>query len=113
MDYKKIMEEIYQEIAETLGIAALRLGYCPDGMVLDSYMIMENTGWAYVNYLYEGETITIQMVKDYKETCVFFAALAAIFSFVSCGNADESRCRRFSNNLHFIEWNIRCFLCMM
>ena len=61
-------EEIYQEIAETLGIAVLRLGYCPDGMVLDSYSIAENTGWAYVNYLYEGKTISIQMAKDYKET---------------------------------------------
>ena len=61
-------EAIYQEIAETLGIAALRLGYYPDGMVLDSYVIMENTGWAHVNYLYEGEIVSIQMAKDYKET---------------------------------------------
>ena len=61
-------EEIYQEIAETLGIAALRLGYCPDGMVLDSYSIVEDTGWAYVNYLYDGEIVSIQMAKDYKET---------------------------------------------
>lgn len=60
-------ERIYQEISETLGIAALRLGYCPEGMVLDSYMIMETTGWAYVNYLYNGKTIYIQMSKNYKE----------------------------------------------
>ena len=60
-------EKIYQEIAEKLGIAALRLGYCPEEMLLDSYSIIEDTGWAYVNYLYEGETITIQMAKDYTE----------------------------------------------
>lgn len=60
-------EAIYQEIAETLGIAPMRLGYFPDGMELDSYSIAENTGWAYVNYLYEGELITIQMAKDHKE----------------------------------------------
>ena len=60
-------EKVYQEIAETLGIAVPRLGYYPDGMVLDSYMIMEGTGWAYVNYLYEGNIITVQMSKDYKE----------------------------------------------
>ena len=36
-------EVIYQEIAEKLGIAAIRLGYMPDGMVLDSYTIMEKT----------------------------------------------------------------------
>ena len=61
-------ESIYQEIAETLGIAALRLGYCPEEMVLDSYSIAENTGWAYVYYSYNGELICIQMAKDYKET---------------------------------------------
>ena len=60
-------EKIYQEIAETLGIAALRLGYYPNGMVLDSYSIAENTGWAYVNYLYEDEIVSIQMTKNYKE----------------------------------------------
>lgn len=60
-------EEIYQEISEVLGIAAIRMGYFPDGMELDSYSIIEDTGWAYVNYLYEGELITVQMAKDYKE----------------------------------------------
>ena len=60
-------EDIYQEIAETLGIAPLRLGYLPEGMELDSYSIVEDTGWAYVNYVYEGELITVQMAKDYKE----------------------------------------------
>ena len=60
-------DAIYQEISEKLGIATLRLGYFPDGMTLDSYMIMENTGWAYVHYLYAGKTITIQMAKDRSE----------------------------------------------
>lgn len=60
-------EEIYQEIAEKLGIAPMWLGYMPEGMVLDSYMLMENTGWAYVNYLYNGKTVCVQMAKENAE----------------------------------------------
>ena len=44
VDILKEEEEIYQEIADTLGIAPMRLGYKPEGMVLDSYIIMEGTG---------------------------------------------------------------------
>ena len=57
-------EAIYQEIAEKLGIAPMRLGYLPKGTVLDSYTIMENTGWVSVNYLYEDRLIYVQMAKD-------------------------------------------------
>ena len=57
-------EEIYQEIADKLGIAPLWLGYIPDSMVLDSYQIMESTGWAGVYYLYNEKVISIQMFKD-------------------------------------------------
>lgn len=57
-------EAVYQEIAEKLGIAPMRLGYKPDGMVLDSYTIAENTGWAYMHYLYNGQLICVQMAKD-------------------------------------------------
>ena len=57
VDILKEEEEIYQEIAEKLGIAPMRLGYKPEGMVLDSYVIMEETGWAYLNYLYKDATI--------------------------------------------------------
>lgn len=60
-------EEVYREIAETLGIAVPRFGYYPEGMVIDSYMIMEGTGWAYVNYLYEGKTLYIHMTKNHRE----------------------------------------------
>lgn len=60
-------EEIYQEIAEELGIAPIRFGYIPNGMELDSYMVMENTGWAYVNYLYDGMMVSVQMTKASKE----------------------------------------------
>lgn len=56
-------EEIYQEIAEELGIAPIWFGYIPEGMKLDSYTVMEGTGWAYVNYLYEGTMISVQMTK--------------------------------------------------
>lgn len=57
-------EEIYQEIADKLGIAPMWLGYLPKGMELDSYSIAENTGWAYVYYLYNDKLICIQMAKD-------------------------------------------------
>ena len=57
-------DAIYQEIAEKLGIAPMWLGYKPEGMVLDSYVVMENTGWAYLNYLYNEQLISIQMAKE-------------------------------------------------
>lgn len=60
-------EEIYQEIADKLGIAPMWLGHIPEGMELDSYMIMENTGWAYVNYLYNGDLVCLQMAKEHTE----------------------------------------------
>lgn len=60
-------EAIYQEIAEKLGIAPMRLGYMPEEMVLDSYMLMENTGWAYINYLYNGKIVSVQMAKENAE----------------------------------------------
>lgn len=55
---------IYQEIADKLGIAPMWLGYKPKGMVLDSYVIMEETGWVYLNYLYNKQVISIQMAKN-------------------------------------------------
>lgn len=61
-------EVINQEIAEKLGIVPLRLGEIPDGMMLDSYVIMEATGWAYLYYLYNGEVISVQMFRDSKES---------------------------------------------
>lgn len=57
-------EEIYQEIAETLGIVPIRFGYLPEGMTLDSYTVMEGTGGAYLYYLYEDNVISIQMTKS-------------------------------------------------
>lgn len=57
-------EEIYQEIGEKLGIAPLWLGHIPEGMVLDSYAITEDTGWAGVYYLYHEKVINVQMFKD-------------------------------------------------
>ena len=56
-------EEIYQEIADKLGIVPMRLGYFPDGMELDSYTIMEGTGWANVNYLYREKVVALKMTK--------------------------------------------------
>lgn len=61
-------EAIYQEIAEKLGIAPIRLGHIPKGMKLDSYTIMESTGWAYVNYVYNGQTVSLQMIKKSGES---------------------------------------------
>ena len=57
-------EEIYQEIAEKLGIAPMWLGYMPEGMVLDSYVIAESTGWATINYVYNDKLICLQMAKE-------------------------------------------------
>ena len=56
-------ETIYQEIAEKLGIATVRLGYMPEGMVLDSYTVMESLGWANINYLYNGNVVAIRMTR--------------------------------------------------
>ena len=64
IDILKEEEEIYQEIADKLGIAPMRLGYKPEGMVLDSYSITESTGWVYLHYLYNDRLIAIQMSKD-------------------------------------------------
>ena len=64
VDILKEEEEIYQEIAEKLGIAPMRLGYKPEGMVLDSYTIIEDTGWAYMYYLCDGKVISIQMTRE-------------------------------------------------
>ena len=60
-------EVVNQEIAEKLGIVPLRLSEVPKGMVLDSYVIMEDTGWASVNYLYNEKLISIQMFRDSRE----------------------------------------------
>ncbi len=64
VDILKEEEEIYQEIADTLGIAPMRLGYKPEGMALDSYTIMENTGWANLYYLYNDSLIAVKMAKN-------------------------------------------------
>ena len=61
-------DAVYQEIADKLGIAPMWLGYKPKGMVLDSYTIIEDTGWVSVNYLHEEKLITVQMVKRSKES---------------------------------------------
>ena len=57
-------EAVNQEIAEKLGIVPLWLGEVPDGMVLDRYVVMEDTGWACVFYLYEEQLISIKMFRD-------------------------------------------------
>ena len=61
-------EAINQEIAEKLGIVPLRLAEILDGMVLDSYAITEDTGWAYVNYLYKEKLVCIQMFRGSRES---------------------------------------------
>ena len=61
-------EEIYWEIGEKLGIVPMRTAGMPDGVVLDSYVIIEDTGWANINYLYDGNLICIQMAKKNKES---------------------------------------------
>ena len=36
----------------------------PKGMVLDSYTIIEDTGWVSMNYFYEENLVSIKMSKD-------------------------------------------------
>lgn len=61
-------DEVYKEVAEQLGIAPVWFGYMPEGMTLDSYEIMEGTGWASVYYLYDGNLVSVQMTKKSEET---------------------------------------------
>ena len=67
MDVLREEEEIYQEIADQLGIAPMWLGYIPDGMELDSYTIMDKTGWVNVNYLYHDKVVSLKMAKENME----------------------------------------------
>lgn len=60
-------EEIYREIAEKLGIVPMWLGYMPEDMILDSYTVMESTGWANINYLYNGKIFAVKMTKNTDE----------------------------------------------
>ena len=57
-------EEIYREIGEKLGIMPMRTAGMPEGVVLDSYVIIEDTGWANINYLYHDNLICIKMAKE-------------------------------------------------
>lgn len=61
-------ETVYQEIAEQLGIVPMWFGYMPEGMVLDDYEIFERTGWAYLYYLYQGNLVSVQMIKKTEES---------------------------------------------
>lgn len=61
-------EAIYQEIADKLGIVPLRFGCYLDGMVLDSYTIVADSGWAYINYLYEDNVVSLKMIKRSEES---------------------------------------------
>lgn len=60
-------EQIYQEIAEKLGIAPMRMGYMPEGMKLYDYTLMEGTGSVVINYMYQESLVSIQMIKGTKE----------------------------------------------
>ena len=61
-------EDIYREIGEKLGIMPMRTAGMPEGAVLDSYTIQEETGWACINYLYHDYVICIQMAKENVES---------------------------------------------
>ena len=64
---KVVTGDASEEIAEKLGIVPMWLGYMPAGMVLDSYTIMESTGWATINYVYDDKLICVQMAKENAE----------------------------------------------
>lgn len=56
--------EAYEEIEERLGILALRLGYKPWGMELNSVYIDENTGEAQMEFIYENCALRIYENKQ-------------------------------------------------
>lgn len=65
-DHVATEKEIYEEIEEKLGIAALKLQYKPEGMELSSYMILEDNGEAWMYYLYEEQIVTVYMSKNFR-----------------------------------------------
>ena len=56
--------EAYEEIEERLGILALRLGYKPWGMELESVYIDENMGEAQMEFTYENSVLRIYENKQ-------------------------------------------------
>ena len=63
--YLKVTEEeAYDEIEERLGILALRLGYKPKGMELESVYIDENMGEAQMEFIYNDFMLRIYENKQ-------------------------------------------------
>lgn len=58
-------EEAYQEIEDRLGIQALRLGYKPEGMELETVHIGEDMGEAIMEFYYGDRVLTIYENKQY------------------------------------------------
>ncbi len=58
-------EEAYHEIEESLGIQALRLGYKPEGMELETIHIGEDMGEALMEFYYGDKILTIYENKQY------------------------------------------------
>ena len=56
-------EKMYQEIKAALGIAPMQFGYVPEGMRLKTYRISKETGWAYIEYIYQEQYVYVQMCK--------------------------------------------------
>lgn len=63
-------EEVCQEIEEQLGVLPVRLGYQPQGMVLQEYWINKAATEAIVKYACGEEKIHIYISKDYDNSSV-------------------------------------------
>lgn len=57
-------EEAYEEIEDKIGIRALRLGYKPDGMVLESIYLNKDMGEAQMQFQYNGNVFIIYENKQ-------------------------------------------------
>jgi len=64
-------EEICQEIEDQLGVLPVRLGYQPQGMILQEYWIKDDQD-AIIRYAYGTKRLHVYISKDYDESSINF-----------------------------------------
>lgn len=60
--------DVYKEISEKLGVSVIRLGYKPENMILDNYVIDEKQMKAQLYFSYEGEMIWYSIYVNDKDS---------------------------------------------
>lgn len=89
--YLKVTEEeAYDEIEERLGILALRLGYKPKGMELESAYIDENMGEAQMEFIYENCVLRIYDNKQSRNAVFDVQVDGEIIDTVEMFYSDEN-----------------------